>query len=172
VKKLLLVLAMSVICSTVWAETYTVEEVTDCSTIKLTSGEEVKLIGIQCPEDEKMGQEATEFVKNFALEGKEVRLEFDVQERDKHGRLLAYIYILVCIDCDLKKDKRFEYTHFEDQGKYGAEYLFLNASIIKSGYAQPMTIPPNVKYAELFEELYKEAKEQGRGLWKEKLLGD
>jgi len=45
------------------------------------------------------------------------------------------------------------------------QFYLINATIVRSGYAQPMTIPPNVKYAELFEELYQEAREQKRGLW-------
>jgi len=49
----------------------------------------------------------------------------------------------------------------------GNSKIFINATIIKSGYASPMTIPPNVKHADLFKELYEEAREQKRGLWKE-----
>ena len=76
------------------------------------------------------------------LEGKEVRLEMDVQERDKYGRLLAYVYL-------------------EDS-------TFVNAELLKQGYAQVATYPPNVKYVELFVKLQKEARENKRGLWKEK----
>jgi hypothetical protein len=50
-----------------------------------------------------------------------------------------------------------------DQGLY----LFLNATIVKNGYAQVMTVPPNVKYQELFARLEKEAKERKKGLWGE-----
>lgn len=42
----------------------------------------------------------------------------------------------------------------------------LNGEIIRSGYASPMTIPPNVKHADLFQKLYQEARENKRGLWK------
>ena len=50
--------------------------------------------------------------------------------------------------------------------KNNSWHVFLNATIIKAGYATPMTIPPSVKYADLFKELYEEAREQKRGLWK------
>jgi len=50
--------------------------------------------------------------------------------------------------------------------------LFLNAAIIKAGYATPITIPPNEKYTDLFKSLYEEAKKQRRGLWKNKNEGD
>ena len=43
---------------------------------------------------------------------------------------------------------------------------FINAEIMKVGYAQVMTVPPNVKYAELFLKLQKEARDNKRGLWK------
>lgn len=52
----------------------------------------------------------------------------------------------------------------EGVGKYK---VFVNATIIKAGYATPITIPPNVKYADLFQELYEEAREQKMGLWRE-----
>jgi len=141
--------------------TYTVERVIDGDTLKLTNGEEVQLIGIQAPEDEKMGQEATEAVNTYyLLNSKEVRLEFDVQERDKYERLLAYVYILVCKGCEVEAWGNVKHYTFD-----GDVYTFLNARLIQDGYAQPMTIPPNVKYADLFEELYKEARENKRGLW-------
>jgi len=147
---------------------YTVERVIDGDTLKLTNGEEVQLIGIKAPEDEKMGQEATEFVRELikGKEGKEVKLQFDVQERDKYGRLLAYVLILP--PWYFRNEPYLELLPIEEEnsdGKLNTKKVFLNATIIKSGYATPMTIPPNVKYADLFKELYEEARENKRGLW-------
>ena len=88
----------------------------------------------------KMGKEAANFTRHL-VEGKRARLEFDVQKKDKYGRLLAYVYL-------------------EDG-------TFVNARIMEEGYAQVMTIPPNVKYADLFLKLQKEAREKGKGLWRE-----
>jgi len=68
-------------------------------------------------------------------------IEYDVQKQDKYGRLLGYVYL-----------------------KNGE---MLNEEIIKSGYASPMTIPPNIKYKDKFTKAYREAKENKRGLWKE-----
>ena len=110
-KKLLIIFLF--LTSPAYAQTYTVERVIDGGTLKLTNGERIRLIGIDTPERKpndkakrdakrtgqdletinKMGQEATEFVKGLGLKGKEVKLEFDVQERDKYGRLLAYVYM-------------------------------------------------------------------------------
>ena len=74
------------------------------------------------------------------VNGKTVRLEFDVQEFDKYGRTLAYVYL-------------------EDG-------TFVNAWLVKNGYAMVMTVPPNVKYQDLFLKLQREAREQKRGMWR------
>jgi len=171
-----------------YAQTYTVERVIDGDTIVVTTSEgkseTVELIGIDTPESKpndkakrdskrtgkdletinKMGQEATEFVKGLIKEGQEVELEFDVQERDKYGRILAYVYYEIVLNSHLKDIvlyDPFKYGKFAFRGNgsgYKGTFVFLNATIIKSGYATPMTIPPNVKYADLFKELYEEAR--------------
>ncbi len=137
-----------------------VSRVVDGDTLKLESGEKVRLIGIDTPEMhesnklyrdsqrtgqdtsaiQKLGQRAYEFTKKL-VEGKRVSLEFDVEKYDKYNRLLAYAYI-------------------------NKEGTFVNAEIIKQGYASLMSIPPNVKYADLFLKLYQEARKNKRGLWK------
>jgi len=195
--KITLLIAILLATSSVWAETYTVERVIDGDTLKLTNGEVVKLIGVEAPTKlsidgvyyseiepseelelkaqrwgvnlelmDKMGQEATEFVKSLGLEGKEVRLEFDVQKKNKYGRLLAYVYIFICDTCKYDGIYGHEYIYLDETKLY----VFINATIIKAGYAQPMTIPPNVKHSDLFQELYKEAREQKRGLWKDEKI--
>jgi len=140
-------------------EIYTVERVIDADTLKLTNGEEVQLIGIKVPEDEKKGQEAMEFLKNL-IRGREVLLEYDVKKRDKYGRLSAYVYIEWEILYGESPPDLYLMDDIYD--------LFINATILKTGYATPMTIPPNVKYADLFKELYEEARKEGRGLWVKK----
>ena len=135
-----------------------VKRVVDGDTIKLENGERLRLIGIDTPEMhdsnklyrdsrktnqdaetiKKLGGISYEFTKSL-IEGKRVRLEFDVEKHDKYGRLLAYVYL---------KDG-----------------TFVNAEIVKQGFASLMTIAPNVKYADLFKALYKEARENNRGLW-------
>jgi len=139
------------------AQTYTIEKTVNCNTLELSDGQEVSLIGIQCPKDEKIGKEATEWIKEVMNQNtKEVRLEFDVQERDKYQRLLAYVYLHVIVDTTpdmMSEEDKQLLTPIND---YGDFWLFLNGEIIKAGYAQPMTIPPNVKYADLFKELSQE----------------
>lgn len=136
-----------------------VERAVDGDTLKLSDGRRVRLIGLDTPEwhysgkllrDSKrshkdikaiqeLGREAAQFTKALC-EGKSVRLETDVEKRDKYGRTLAYVYL-------------------EDG-------TFVNARIIEEGYAKIMTIPPNVKYAKSFLELQKKARDENKGLWR------
>jgi len=145
-------------------KTYTVERVIDGDTLKLTNGKTVQLIGIQAPEDEKMGQEATVYVRTL-LEGKIVRLDFDVHKIDKYGRLLADVY--TCPPHATRSEPpRKRNTIF----RLGSYCDFINAQIVYDGYATPMIIPPNVKHAVWLERMYVEAGEKKRGLWKERPL--
>ena len=175
-------------------EVYTVQRVVDGDTLKLSNGERVRLIGVDAPESSNnpklrrdvkrtgqvaneiigMGKRAKKFTQNL-IKGKTVRLEFDVQQRDKYGRLLAYVYIpmrpltrfekLNIQDGDFMHDyasMRVPAKSFEEKN---AEPTMLNAYLVENGFAQVMTIPPNVKYADLFLKLQREARENGRGLW-------
>lgn len=123
---------------------FQVKRVLDGDTIELADGERVRYIGINTPEidhppkgAEFFGHEAAE-VNRKLVEGKQVRLEFDVQQRDRYGRLLAYVYV---------------------------DSIFVNAELVKRGYAYAYTYPPNVKHADLFVKLQREAREAGQGLW-------
>ena len=84
------------------------------------------------------GKEAANFTKKMLLEH-EVGLEYDVQQKDKYGRILAYVYL--------------------EDGR------MFNALLVQEGYAQVWTYPPSVKYQKLFAELQKEARESIKGLW-------
>lgn len=127
---------------------YKVTRVVDGDTIKVDFNgkeESVRLIGIDTPESVHPdatknlpeGKLASEFTKD-RLEGKEVILEFDVQERDHYGRLLAYVWV-------------------------GGEMF--NKVLLREGYAQVATYPPNVKYVEEFTAIQKQARENNKGLW-------
>ncbi|MCU0651028.1 MAG: thermonuclease family protein [Candidatus Omnitrophica bacterium] len=137
-----------------------VSRVVDGDTLALSGGEKVRLIGIDTPEmhesdklyrdSKKSGQDVKTIQalgrKSYAftrslVEGKNVRLEFDVEKRDKYNRLLAYVYL--------------------------PDGTFVNAEIVKQGYASLLTYPPNVKHADEFRILYRQAREKKSGLWKE-----
>ena len=141
------IITLIFIATASYAETFTVERVIDGDTIKLTNGEEVQLIGIKAPEDEQMAQEAMEFLKSILKEGQEIQLEFDVQERDNYGRLLAYVFY---------HDPK-GWWHRAMIDKNGKVLVLVNALMIMEGYATPTTNPSNVKYSDLFKELHEEA---------------
>lgn len=109
-----------------------------------TDKERVRLIGVDTPETKDprkpvqcFGQEAAAFTGQ--LKGRTVWLEYDIQKTDRYGRTLAYVFL--------------------DDG------AFFNLILVEEGYAQPMTIPPNVKYSEQFLEASRSARDAGRGLW-------
>ena len=120
------------------SEKIIVARVIDGDTIELEDGDRIRYIGIDTPEiGEPYYLEAT--AKNAELvEGKEVRLEKNVSEEDRYGRLLRYIYV---------------------------GDLFVNAELVRWGYARAHSYPPDTYYAELFSQLELEAKQAGRGLW-------
>jgi len=126
--------------------TGTVTEIIDGDTIEIKGGDRVRYLGIDAPEIvhpsepvEYFGKEATE--KNRELvEGKRVTLERDVEDRDEYGRLLRYVW---------------------------RDDIMVNAELVRLGYAYAYSLPPNVKYQELFLQLEKEAREQRLGLWAE-----
>ena len=116
--------------------------------------EKVRLIGVNAPEitngkDEPYGYEARDFARRLVKYGK-VYLEFDVQQRDRYGRLLAYVW----------------YSPPPDAGEDQVRRRMFNAELLLKGYAQVMTVPPNVKYSEIFVKLQKEARAARRGLWR------
>lgn len=142
--------------STVRTMSARVVRVTDGDTIRVSfeSGREesVRLIGVDTPEStreiEPFGKEAAAFTKS-QLEGKTVLLEMDVTERDRFGRLLAYVWL-----SQPSNDKEPE-----------VKAKMFNAKLMLQGFAQVMTIAPNVKYADMFITFEREARDASRGLW-------
>jgi micrococcal nuclease len=126
-----------------------VVKVVDGDTIHVQLGsvrEKVRYIGVDTPETKHpskpvqcFGQKASDFNEEL-VGGERVRLVRDVEPRDRYGRLLAYVYRV-------------------------RDGLFVNAELVRLGYAQPLTIAPDVRHAERFAALAREAREQERGLW-------
>jgi micrococcal nuclease len=125
-----------------------VVRVVDGDTIHVRLGErveKVRYIGVNTPEirhptrgEESGGRQAAE-VNRRLVGGRHVRLELDVQARDRHGRLLAYVWV---------------------------GDLMVNAELVRLGYAQVITVPPNLKHHELLVKLQREARDAARGLWR------
>ncbi|MBI1881017.1 MAG: lamin tail domain-containing protein [Chloroflexi bacterium] len=119
-------------------ETVTVARVVDGDTAELTNGRRVRYIGINTPEhDQPYYAEATTLNRQL-VEGKDVQLEFDLETFDQYGRSLAYVW---------------------------SEGRLVNLEIVRLGYANAFTVPPNVRYEKEFREAEREAREAERGLW-------
>jgi micrococcal nuclease len=124
-----------------------VVRVIDGDTIEVSIGgrsDDVRYIGIDTPETVKpgtpvqcFGPRAHDFNEQL-VDGREVRLVFDRERRDVYGRLLAYVY---------------------------SDDHFVNAELVRRGYARTLTIPPNDSHAGLFHRLAAAAGRAGRGLW-------
>lgn len=125
-------------------KTYSVTKVVDGDTIQIETGQKVRYIGINTPEThhptkgvECFGKQAYEKNKEL-VEGKRVRLEKDISETDRYGRLLRFVYL---------------------------DNTFINDYLVRQGYAHATTYPPDVKFADEFRQAEVEARENNRGLW-------
>jgi len=127
----------------------------DTAVFRLKGGaqEKVRFIGVDTPESttkiEPYGKAASAYTAKKLKPGSKVYLEKDVEPRDRYGRLLAYVWL----------QRPSAISRSEISGK-----LF-NARLVIDGYAQQMTIPPNVKYADYFGSFADEARYEGKGLW-------
>jgi micrococcal nuclease len=124
-----------------------VERVVDGDTIVLRGGERVRYIGMDTPESVKPGTPVQCYAKAAShenerlVEGQRVRLRYDAEHQDRYGRTLAYVY-------------------------RARDGLFVNAELVRRGYARQLTIPPNVAHEGLFRRLAAQARARGRGLWR------
>ena len=133
-----------------------VSRVVDGDTIELMDHRLVRYLGIDTPEvrrrrgtrlisdPEPFGAAAADANRHL-VEGRRVQLEYDVQTHDRFGRLLAYVYV---------------------NGR------MVNEELLRLGMAQPLTIPPNVKYADRFRAVAAGARQARRGLWSAPGIGD
>ncbi|HUR49027.1 MAG TPA: thermonuclease family protein [Acidimicrobiales bacterium] len=128
-----------------------VTKLTDGDTLRvqLNGGteEKVRLIGIDTPEThgrgglrECFGKEAAAELARLLPLGTTVRLTIDAEPRDRYGRLLAYVYRV-------------------------SDNLHINLAMAEGGFAAPLTIPPNVAFADVFVQAAADARDAGRGLW-------
>ena len=85
--------------------------------------------------------------------GKLVELEKDVSERDRYNRLLRYVYV---------RDPSEASTRGGQAGQ-----VFVNEELVRLGYANAVSYPPDVNYQELFRDAEREARNNNRGLWKD-----
>lgn len=119
--------------------------VSDGDTIVLARLGSTRLIGIDTPEvhgqAECYGREASRFTKRLLPRGTQIEYRLGVEPRDRYDRALAYVWL---------RDGR-----------------MVNMLLASRGYAQQLTIPPNVDYAERFRAAVRRARRARRGLWGE-----
>lgn len=117
-----------------------VELVIDGDTVAIAGGERVRYIGIDTPELNDSQAYARESKEENArlVGGKKVRLVKDVRERDRFDRLLRYVFV---------------------------DGVFVNAELVREGYARAMAFPPDTAYAACFDALEAEARRERRGLF-------
>lgn len=149
----LLLILSSTSCTKKEDSFYKVVEVNDGDTLTivtdsyfgvLTKTERVRLIGIDAPElaQEPWGRKAKSHLRRIIKESDwRVKIEFDVQQRDRYGRILAYLW--------------------DKNGR------MINYLMIRDGYAMVYTVPPNVKYVETLLEAQRIAQREGKGIWGE-----
>jgi micrococcal nuclease len=112
--------------------------------------EPVRYIGIDTPEPnatsvatpEPFAQAATDANARLLAAGGSLRLERDVSDRDRYGRLLRHAWV-------------------EDDGRW----TLVGLALLAEGFAQVTTYPPDVKYVDPFLAAQRSAREAGRGLW-------
>lgn len=132
---------------------YKVKRVVDGDTLLIDykgTDTRLRLIGVDTPEsvhsdssrNTVYGKRASDYTKK-KLTGKKVYLEFDTEDTDRYGRLLAYVYT--------KKGKR---------------YAMYNKTLVKQGLARAACYEPNHRYKSEFEKLQKQARKAKRGFWK------
>lgn len=119
--------------------------VDDGDTVVLADGRRVRYAGINAPEvahenspAERFGPEARDFNRKLVLK-KKVRLEFDREKNDQYGRVLAYVFL--------------------------QDGTFVNAELVKGGYAYYVFRRPNIKYDSLLLRLQREAMAKREGMW-------
>jgi micrococcal nuclease len=118
----------------------------DTIQVRLDGGrvERVRYIGVDTPESVKPDTPVQCFAKKAShfneslVDGRAVTLRLDAEQRDRYGRLLAYVY---------------------------AGPTFVNRVLVRRGYARTLTIPPNVAHADEFARLARRARQGGVGLW-------
>ena len=126
------------------------ERVVDGDTIDIAIGgntERVRLIGINTPETkhttkgvECFGPEASAYTEQLLPKGTKLRVERDIEARDKYGRLLLYVYI-------------------------ADSNVFVNLDLVLQGYARPMVFEPNTAHKADFAQAAMQAELRNVGLW-------
>ncbi|MCX8194357.1 MAG: thermonuclease family protein [Candidatus Pacearchaeota archaeon] len=127
----------------------TIVEVIDGDTIKTNNNETIRLLHVNTPEKgEKCYQEAKNRLKEL-VENKTIWTERDMQDKDKYGRKLRYVFLSYNTDSN----------NFSD---------FVNLIMIREGYASLLMIEPNMRYQQVFKQAFKDASQEEGCIWSSK----
>lgn len=145
-KNLFEILFIGFICLSFTHSTYNrVKFVYDGDTILLETGEKVRYLGIDAPEMDYQGKKrefmamASRDYNSRLVNNKRIKLEFDQEKRDRHGRLLAYVFL--------------------EDGE------MVNALLLRQGFAHVLVKRPNLKYFSLLLNEQRLAMKEKRGVW-------
>jgi len=115
-----------------------VTRIIDGDTFEIETGEKVRLIGIDAPEEnEPFSEDAKSFLAKEIL-GKKVILQKDISDKDKYFRLLRYVY-------------------------YNEELI--NLKLVEGGYAKAIEYPPDIRFSQIFNQAEDYAKSKSTGVW-------
>lgn len=143
-----------------------VTRVIDGDTLHVTVNKKkykLRMVGVDTPETvhpkkpvEFYGKEASNYTK-AQLTNKKVYLQKDVTDTDKYGRLLRYVWLSKPSNNPTKQEVMTK---------------MFNAQLVKNGYANVYTYPPDVKYIPIFRELEQQARKNNVGLWNPQLAAN
>lgn len=130
-------------------ETVVIKKVVDGDTLRLTDGRNVRLIGINTPEigysdavDEPLAVAARDTLQRMLMSnrqrGQSVELRYDAERKDRHGRLLAHVYI---------------------NGQNVQQQL------LAQGLAFAIAVPPNLWQSDCYHEVARRARLESQGVW-------
>ena len=120
-------------------DTAKVIQVIDGDTIVIEGGYHVRYIGINAPEENEPYYSESTHKNKMLVENKIIKLQKDITDKDKYGRLLRYIYV---------------------------DNTLVNAEMVKHGYAYAKAYPPDTKYQIYFKSIEREARQKKIGIWK------
>lgn len=127
-----------------------VEEVLDGDTFELKNGQIVRLVGVDAPnKGEAAWEETTEYLEDL-IEGEKVRLEYDVYQDDKFGRILAYVFEKCQTQAGCRDGKR-----------------MVNWVLVRKGKARVVIYEDRRKliYQDELLEAEEKARKEGLGFW-------
>ena len=130
-------------------EQVTVEKVFDGDTVSLTDGRHLRFIAINTPEmarntrpPQPLAETAKHRLEALLAGDKTLRLRYDEERRDRHGRLLAHPFL--------------------HDGRN------LSQQLLQAGLGFQVTVPPNLLLLTCYQRAERDARRQQRGVWKRK----